>query len=222
MIIDDSVDVASMLPLLAKGGFYHAGQVCVSVQRVFIPRARAKAIALQLAELADAMVVGDPQRKETACGPLIRPGECDRIAQWVEEAEAGGGEVLSGGKRLSDSVYAPTVLYAPPRDAKVSQLEIFGPVIAVYPYDTLDEAIAQANAVPYAFQAAVFTQQLDTAWYIQKRLNASAVMINDHSAFRVDWMPFAGRGQSGYGVGGIEHTLADMREEKLLVWRTPA
>ena len=97
------------------------------------------------------------------------------------------------------SCYAPTVLFEPPEDARVSQQEIFGPVVCVYGYDDLDEAIGRANALPFAFQAAVFTRDLDTALGCYRKLDAAAVMVNDHTAFRVDWMPFAGLRQSGTG-----------------------
>jgi acyl-CoA reductase-like NAD-dependent aldehyde dehydrogenase len=114
------------------------------------------------------------------------------------------------------------VLYAPPDTARVSDSEIFGPVICVYPYRDLDDAIRRANALPYAFQAAVFTRDLDLAFEAGRRLDASAVMINDHTAFRVDWMPFAGLRESGLGVGGIPHTFRDMQVEKMFVFNSPS
>jgi acyl-CoA reductase-like NAD-dependent aldehyde dehydrogenase len=102
----------------------------------------------------------------------------------------------------------------------VSTAEIFGPVVCVYPYDDLDQAITVANSLPVAFQAAVFSRNIDSALRVYRRLDASAVMINDHTAFRVDGMPFAGLRESGLGVGGIPHTIADMQIEKMLVLRS--
>lgn len=118
---------------------------------------------------------------------------------------------------LSERFYAPTVLLEPGRKDDVSTKEIFGPVVCVYGYDDPDAAIEQANALPYAFQAAVFSDSLEFGWNAIRKFDASAVMVNDHSAFRVDWMPFAGRRQSGYGTGGIGHTMRDMTQEKLAV-----
>jgi acyl-CoA reductase-like NAD-dependent aldehyde dehydrogenase len=109
------------------------------------------------------------------------------------------------------------VLLDPPPSARVTREEIFGPVTCVYPYDNLDQAIARANELPVAFQASVFSKDIDVALRAAERLDASAVMINDHTAFRVDWMPFAGRTQSGYGVGGIGWTMQDMTQAKLIV-----
>jgi acyl-CoA reductase-like NAD-dependent aldehyde dehydrogenase len=206
--------------VLLKGGFYHAGQVCVSVQRVFADKALAYELAERIAEGAQRLVVGDPTDAKTEVGPLIRPGEVDRVHEWVEEARQAGAEILCGGEAISESCYAPTVIYDPPADAMVSTMEIFGPVVCVYPYDDIDDAVERANALPYSFQAAVFTKDIDRAMRAYHRLNASAVMVNDHTAFRVDWMPFAGLRESGLGVGGVPHTMRDMRIEKMMVIRS--
>jgi len=222
VIVADDANLEDALPLLAKGGFYHAGQVCVSVQRIFAHHTIAENIANTLAEIAKKLKVGDPTLIDTEVGPLIRPKETDRIHLWVEEAISKGATKLCGGNKISESCYAPTVLLNPPDDAIVSQKEIFGPVVCVYSYHDIDEALTRANALPVAFQASVFTQNIDTALYAYKKLEASAVMVNDHTAFRVDWMPFAGLQQSGLGVGGIPHTFRDMQIEKLLVIKSKA
>lgn len=219
VIVDRGVDFSQVAPLLAKGGFYHAGQVCVSVQRVYADRTIAEALAQRLAEAGADMRVGDPTQDTTAIGPLIRPQENERVDAWVQEAIAGGAALIMGGQTLSETCYAPTVLLDPSEDARISTQEIFGPVIAVYTYDAPEEAIKRANALPYAFQAAVFTRDLGFALRAATRLDASAVMINDHTAFRVDWMPFAGLRQSGLGTGGIPHSFRDMQIEKMLVLR---
>jgi acyl-CoA reductase-like NAD-dependent aldehyde dehydrogenase len=220
VIVAADADLEAAVAPLAKGGFYHAGQVCVSVQRVFAHRSIARSLAEKLARAGDALVIGDPTLAETDVGPLIRPKEVDRVEAWVQEAVDAGAELLTGGRRISDTSYACTVLFNPPADAKVSTLEIFGPVICVYPFDDMDAAIAQANALPYAFQAAVFTRAIDTAMHCYNRLDAAAVMINEHTAFRVDWMPFAGLKHSGYGTGGIKYTMRDMQIEKLMVLKS--
>ena len=157
---------------------------------------------------------------ETEVGPLIRPGEVTRVDQWVQEAVRAGAGLLCGGRALPNNCYAPTVLFDPPAGTRVMRHEVFGPVVCVSPFDALDEAIGRANALPYAFQAAVFTRDLDTALRAARRLDASAVMVNDHTAFRVDWMPFAGLRQSGLGVGGIPHTMAEMQVKKMIVVRS--
>ncbi len=217
VIIDDSADVATMIPSLLKGAFYHSGQVCVSVQRIYAPNNRLDEIAGALADGASKLIVGNAIDEKTECGPLISPREVTRVAQWIEEAKTGGANILCGGEKLSDSTYAPTVLVNPPADAKVSLNEIFGPAACLYGYDEMDHAIETANALPFAFQASVFTNRLDMAMKAVSELDATAVMVNDHTAFRVDWMPFAGRRQSGYNTGGIGYTMHDMTQDKMAV-----
>jgi acyl-CoA reductase-like NAD-dependent aldehyde dehydrogenase len=217
VIVAADADLDQAVPTLAKGGFYHAGQVCVSVQRVFAHASIASELAQWLAERADALKVGDPTSPDTEVGPLIRAGEVERVHAWVQEAVAGGGTLICGGQPLSQNCYRPTVVFDPPDDCRLSREEIFGPVVAVYPYDDLGDALDRANALPWAFQAAVFTRDYATAMRAYRGLDASAVMLNDHTAFRVDWMPFAGLRHSGLGVGGIPHTFREMQVEKLFV-----
>lgn len=220
-LLCDDIDFDLTVAAILKGGFYHAGQVCVSVQRVFAPKSIANRFAGALAESASGLLVGDPTGESTDVGPLIRSAEVARVAEWVDEAVAGGGQLLCGGEVLSNNCYAPTVLLEPPDDARVSMQEIFGPVVCVYSYDSIDDAVERANALPTAFQAAVFSQDIDKVMALYQRLDGSAIMANDHTAFRDDVMPFAGLRESGLGVGGIPYTMHDMQIEKMLVLRSP-
>jgi acyl-CoA reductase-like NAD-dependent aldehyde dehydrogenase len=217
VVIARDADIDKALPGLLKGAFYHAGQVCVSVQRIFVHISIARELADKMADQARVLVVGDPLAEQTEVGPLIRPQESDRIDQWVKEAVADGAALLCGGEPRDHHCYAPTVLFDPATDARVSTQEVFGPVVCIYPFTELDAAIEAANALDVAFQASVYSRDIDTALYISEHLAASAVMINDHTAFRVDWMPFAGLKHSGLGVGGIPFTMRDMQVEKMTV-----
>jgi acyl-CoA reductase-like NAD-dependent aldehyde dehydrogenase len=221
VIVDKGANIDGIIAPLVKGAFYHAGQVCVKSQRVFVHEGLIESFAAAFTARVKQLKVGDPLDRTTEVGPLIRPTEVTRIAAWVDEAVAAGAKLLCGGKALSETTYAPTVLLDPPHDAKVSTQEIFGPVVCVYSFKALDQAIAQANALPYSFQAAVFTQDVDVAVYCVRRLNATAVMVNDHTAFRVDWMPFGGAKQSGLGVGGIKYSAREMTIEKMMVLTSP-
>jgi len=221
VIVDKSAKLEEIIAPLVKGGYYHAGQVCVSVQRIFVPEELMDGFAAAFTAQVQRLKVGDPMDKSTEVGPLIRPAETARIAQWVDEAVASGAKLLCGGKAISETFYEPTVLLNPPLTAKVSTLEVFGPLVCLYSYKTLDEAIAASNALPYAFQAAVFTQDVDVAVYCVRRLKATAVMVNDHTAFRVDWMPFGGARESGLGVGGIKYGAREMSLEKMMVLKSP-
>jgi acyl-CoA reductase-like NAD-dependent aldehyde dehydrogenase len=217
VIVEQDADVESMLPALLKGGFYHAGQVCVSVQRVFVHESICEDVANKLAKMASALIVGDPLDKKTEVGPLILPREVDRVEEWVNEAVSKGANILCGGKKISDTLYEPTVLLDPPDDVNVTTQEIFGPVVCIYPYSDRNEAIDKANSLPYGFQASVFTKNLDTTLETVNKLNATAVMVNDHTAFRVDWMPFGGRDSSGIGMGGIPYSMEEMTREKMMI-----
>ena len=217
VIVGPSADRDQLVPSLVKGGFYHSGQVCVSVQRVFSYGASARTLAEAIADHASNLIVGNATAAETQCGPLIRNREVDRVEAWVEEAVSAGAEVMCGGKRMSDSCYAPTVLFNPPENCRVSREEIFGPVISVYEKQDMDDSIAQANSLPYAFQASVFSNDYTEIMKAVNGLDGSAIMVNEHSAFRVDWMPFAGRKRSGLGVGGITRTLEDMSQSKMAI-----
>ena len=218
-IIDRGADLDRLIEPLAKGGYYHAGQVCVSVQRIFVHADLERAFLDRFATRVAALKVGDPLLRTTEIGPLIHPREADRVSAWTEEAVSAGAELIGGG-RLSDTTLRPTILANPPADAKVSTLEVFGPVTCVYSYTRLDDALAAANSLPWSFQASIFTEDLRTAFDAAERLAASAVMVNDHTAFRTDWMPFAGRRQSGYGIGGIPWTMKEFTEQKMIVFRT--
>ncbi len=222
VIVAEDADIDDAVPILAKGGFYHAGQVCVSVQRVFAHKSIARHLAQRIAEAGAKMKVGDPTLADTEIGPLIRHHETSRIDDWVKDALAKGAELISGGSKLSASTYAATVLFNTPADAIIFSNEIFGPVICVYEYDDIDDAIALANGLDVSFQAAVFSKNIDTCMYVFKQIDAAAVMVNDHTAFRVDWMPFAGLKHSGHGVGGIPHTFREMQTEKMMVIRSPS
>lgn len=217
VIVEADADIERMLPALLKAGFYHAGQVCVSAQRLFIHETIVEEIAFELAKMAEKLVVGNPLDPATEVGPLIIPEEVDRVESWVNQAVSKGAKLLCGGNRVSKSCYSPTVLLNPPEDTLVSTKEIFGPVVCIYTYSDRNEAIKRANALPFVFQAAVFTKNIDIAMDTVNKLNATAVMVNDHTAFRVDWMPFGGRGESGIGIGGIPYSIHEMTAQKLVV-----
>ena len=217
VIVEKDANFETMLPALLKGGFYHAGQVCVSVQRVFVHDKIIEKFASQFAEMTKKLIVGNQTDKKTEVGPLITPYEVDRVEEWVNEAVQKGAELLCGGKRISDTCYEPTVLLNPPADVKVSKLEIFGPVVCIYSYSDREKAINIANSLDLHFQASVFTNNIDIALDTVQKLNATAVMVNDHTAFRVDWMSFGGRDNSGIGMGGIPYSINEMTREKLMV-----
>jgi len=221
VIVDRSANLDTVIEPIVKGGYYHAGQVCVSTQRIFVHQDVLGGFVERLAASVGRLRVGNPLLRETEVGPLITPRETGRVVSWLDEATARGARLLGGG-RYSETTLMPAVLLDPPADAKVSQLEVFGPVTCVYGFQELDRAIDIANSLPFAFQASIFSTDIGPALRAAQRLDASCVLINDQTAFRTDWMPFAGRRQSGYGVGGIPASMNDMSQEKMVVFRDPS
>lgn len=223
VVIDPSAQLSDdLIASIVRGAYYYAGQVCVSVQRIYVPTELEAEFTEKYVAKVKELKVGNPADKETTVGPLIRTSEVRRVGAWVEEAVSSGAKALTGGSAISERYYEPTVLLNPDDDQKVSTEEIFGPVSNIYTYSDLDEAIERANALPYCFQASVIAQDIDKAMNAVQKLKALAVMVNDHTAFRVDWMPFGGAETSGLGVGGIEYSVRDMTKEKLMVIKSPS
>jgi len=217
LIFDQYKDEEGFVNGVVKASMYHSGQVCVSVQRVYVPEGRDGEMAQKIADIASKQVVGDAISEDSDLGPLILPKETDRIEAWVGDAINEGATLITGGKRINEVSYEPTVLLNPSKNSKVSTQEIFGPVVCVYGYKDINSAIEDANSLDVSFQSAVFSDDVSLAMDMAKKLEASAVMINDYTTFRVDWMPFAGRKHSGYGIGGIGYTMRDMLEHKMIV-----
>jgi len=217
VIVEADANINELIPDLLKGGFYHAGQVCVSVQRVYVHESIVENVARKLSISASKLIIGNQLDSKTQVGPLINENEVNRVEEWIDEAVEEGAKVLTGGKKITNTCYEPTVLLNPSDDSKVSKLEVFAPLVCIYSYSNIDEAIKRANSLDVSFQAAIFTKNLDNALKAVKELNATAVMVNDHTAFRVDWMPFGGAKQSGLGLGGIINSMDEMSKEKLMV-----
>lgn len=219
VIIDETAQLKDAVQRLSKAGYYHAGQVCVSAQRIYVQE-KAKAAFVELfSDEVRKLKVGDPLDPSTDVGPLIEPKEVDRVHSWVTAAQSTGAKLVCGGKRISETCYEPTILLNPGDEDKVSKQEIFGPVTCVYTYKTLEEAIQRSNAVSFAFQASIFSSNINRAMQAVEELEGQTVMINEHPAFRVDWMPFGGYKESGLGLGGIGESMKDMSIEKLMVIR---
>lgn len=222
VIIDRDADLERAIPALVRGGYYHSGQVCVSVQRILAHEEIADEFIKLFSAAVRELKTGDPRLATTDCGPIIRGRDIERIAEVVAEAVGAGARIEVGGGKLPQNCFEPTVVVDAPDGARIMREELFGPVTVVNRFRELDEAISAANDVVWSFQAAVFGRDLDRLMAASRRLRASAVMVNDATTFRVDWMPFRGDGPSGLGTGGIPATMRDMTKEKLVVLKTPA
>ncbi|NQY41829.1 MAG: aldehyde dehydrogenase family protein [Legionellales bacterium] len=220
VIVEPDADLNSAIPGIVRGGYYHAGQVCVSVQRIFVHQKIIKKFTKLMLEEIDNLIVGDPLLETTTIGPIISNTALKRIYENVQEAEYNGGKILVGGSIIKDTCFEPTLILNPSIDSFVSQREIFGPVVCLYSYQEIDNAISIANNLPYQFQAAIFTKNLDTAWKGIHYLKSNTVLVNEQTAFRVDWMPFGGQNESGIGIGGIPYIMRDLTYEKLAIWHS--
>jgi acyl-CoA reductase-like NAD-dependent aldehyde dehydrogenase len=205
-------DPAAAAAAIVEGAFGAAGQNCLSVQRVYIARELFDLVSAAVVARTRALVVGSKRSRRTQVGPMISEAESRRVEEWVADAVAQGAEVLAGGTR-NGSFHAPTVLGNVPDRARIAVEEVFGPVVCLFAYDTVEEAVDRANSAQ-ALHAGVFTRDVHAALRISERLVAGAVLVNDTSDFRIDAMPFGGFGRSGIGREGIKHAIAAMSEPK--------
>ena len=216
VIVEPDADLGHAAGRVAYGGFYQAGQSCISVQRVLVHESVFRAFCDALVPRVEALVVGDPADEDTDVGPLIDAGALDRVDAWVQEALAGGARALCGAKR-DDPCYLPTVLTDVRDDMKVSCMEVFGPVVTVQPYGSFDEALEMANATEYGLQAGVFTNDVEKVFRAHREIRVGGVIHNDVSAFRADQMPYGGVKASGYGREGLRYAMEEMSETRILV-----
>lgn len=217
VIVEPTADLGWAAKRVAAGGFAFAGQSCISVQRVFVHGRVYDEFARQLVERVNALVIGDPADPNTDIGPMIDAGEVDRIETWVHEAVGDGARALAGGRRVSRTVYAPTVLEGVPETAKVCAQEVFAPLVGLYRYTDFGEALASVNRSRYGLQAGVFTNDLAKTLAAFDTLEVGGVIVNDVPSWRIDHMPYGGVKDSGIGREGPRYTIEEMTEPKLLV-----
>jgi acyl-CoA reductase-like NAD-dependent aldehyde dehydrogenase len=216
MIVHDDADLAAAATIAVRQGFNSAGQVCIAIQRVYVQRRVYDEVVERVVTATNKLKVGDPWDEATDVGPLVSVAAAARTQSWVDEAAAGGAQVLTGG--TSDgAVYAPTVIVGASPDMKVVCREIFAPVIVVESYDKFDQALDAANRSDYGLQAGVFTRDLYLAFRAAQRLDVGAVMVNDGPRFRVDYMPYGGMKMSGIGREGVRYAMDEMSDVKTIV-----
>lgn len=216
LIVFDDAELERAAQAVATHGFSHAGQSCISVQRVLIQDAIAERFEQMVVEKVAQLVLGDPLDEHTDVGPLITVAERDRVKAWIEEAKASGARVLYGGE-VSGNLLLPTVLADVTPQMKVFSEEVFGPVVGLTRFRTLDEAVELANVTDYGLQAGVFTSSIHTAFEMAKRLRFGGVLINEAPTFRTDQMPYGGVKGSGNTREGPRYAVQEMTVVKLVV-----
>ena len=216
VIIEPDGDAVTAATKIAVAGFSHAGQSCISTQRVYVHEDLADAFLAELVPRVESLVVGDPLDEETDVSALISQGERDRVKSWVDEAVAAGASVATGGE-LCAGVLAPTVLTDTTPDMNVCALEVFGPVVTIARYRTLDEALELANDTRYGLQAAIFTSDYTAALRAVRELDLGGVLVNEVPTFRTDQMPYGGLRDSGNTREGPKYAVEEMTEARLVI-----
>jgi acyl-CoA reductase-like NAD-dependent aldehyde dehydrogenase len=216
-VIAPDVDFNKVIPTLTKGAFYHSGQVCVSTQLVFIHRDIYDNFIESLKEYVQQLKTGDALSETTDCGPLITSAVVEKMKFIVADAVKNGANILVGGNSLPNQCFEPTLLENVTANMLAYKEEVFGPILSIIKFSDIDEVIREINNSNFAFQTSIFTKDINLALYYAKNIDQKACIINDSTAFRVDWMPFGGYKESGFGTGGIKYAIHDMTEEKLIV-----
>ena len=216
VVVNRDADVVLAAERCAVGGFSYSGQSCISVQRILVQRDRYEEFIGQLVPKIKALKSGDPLDPETDCGPLIRESDAIRIEDWIAEATSDGAKLLCGGERKG-SFIAPAVLTQTRPEHKVNAEEVFGPLVTVEPFATLDEAIKLVNASRYGLQAGIFTPDREAIERAFRAAEVGGVIVNDVPTFRSDAMPYGGVKDSGLGREGVRYAMEEMSELRILV-----
>lgn len=214
-VVCTDADLAQALPRIMRATFRKAGQVCTSIQRLYVARQRAEELRAAMVEATRALKAGDPRQRGTDVGPMIAEREAVRAQSWIDEAVAAGADVLVGGTRVR-SVLAPTILSGVEDGMRVIDQEIFAPVVSVLPFDAVSEVVTGINATPFGLAAGVFTNDLDTAFHLARHLKVGGIHVNETSSSRNDGMPYGGLKDSGHGFEGPRYAVRDMTDEKVV------
>lgn len=216
-IICADADLQAALPRVLNASFRKAGQVCTSIQRLYVASSRAEEVASGLVELVSKAKVGSPRDKDTLVGPMIDAREAERAKSWCDEAVNAGAKRLTGGKKERGLLW-PTILTNVPNRSRVLEQEIFAPVVVIIPFDHLHDVIEDINALPYGLASGIFTRSLDLAFQAARSLKVGSVHINETSSSRVDLMPYGGVKDSGFGHEGPKYAIREMTEERLVTF----
>ncbi|MFZ8911312.1 MAG: aldehyde dehydrogenase family protein [Candidatus Nanopelagicales bacterium] len=218
VIIDADGDWQTAVAKIKIAGFSHAGQSCISTQRIFVHESLVEPVTAALVEAVKTLVVGDPMDEATDVSALISKGERDRVKSWIDEAVAEGGRVACGGEIASDGVLQPTVIVDAKPEMNVCALEVFGPVVAIQSFTDFDDALRRANDTRYGLQAGVFTPDVAKAIKAARTLDFGGVLINEVPTWRADQMPYGGLRDSGNTREGPAYSVREMTEERLIVF----
>ncbi|HEX9023983.1 MAG TPA: aldehyde dehydrogenase family protein [Geobacteraceae bacterium] len=214
-IIEEDANLDAAVARCVVGSFANSGQVCISVQRIFVNRRRYDEFLAKFVEATRRLKVGDPMDKGCDIGPMISRKELERAVAWLDEAKRMGARIAAGGEVIGNCL-EPTILAGVTKEMKVVCSEVFAPIVSVLPYDTFDEALDMADDSVYGLQAGVYTNDINKAFRAVKRLDVGGVIINDVPTFRVDHMPYGGNKESGLGREGLRYAMEEMTNIKMV------
>jgi acyl-CoA reductase-like NAD-dependent aldehyde dehydrogenase len=218
VILEPDCDLDTMIPRCVTGSFSHSGQVCISVQNIYLHEDIQETFTERFIAATQKLKIGHPLEESTDISSLITMGEAQRVEEWIERARRRGARVLTGGKR-QNATLEPTILAGVSPDLEVCCKEVFGPVVVLHTYRQLQDAIAAVNAGEYGLQAGICTRDIGKAFQAARQLRVGGVIVNDVPAYRADHMPYGGVKKSGIGREGPHFSVEEMTELKLICWR---
>jgi acyl-CoA reductase-like NAD-dependent aldehyde dehydrogenase len=220
LIVNDDGDWETAADKAQMHAFSHAGQSCISVQRILVHESIADRFTERFVKNVESLVTGDPMDENTDVGPVISQDDRDRVKEWIDEAGSKGGEILTGGELIDeDRCVAPTVIKNDPRECHTWKDEIFGPVATIHTFGTFDEALEMANDSRYGLQAGVFTRDIGNAKRAGEVLEFGGVLVNEVPTFRTDQMPYGGIKDSGNTREGPSYAVRELTEERLVTFQ---
>ena len=218
VILEPDCDLEMMIPRCVTGSFTHSGQVCISVQNIYVHESIEKTFTERFVAATQKLKIGHPLDETTDVSSLISAGEAERVEQWISHARSRGAQVITGGKRQNATI-EPTILTHVAPELEVCCREVFGPLVVLHSYRNLPEAIYAVNASEYGLQAGICTRDLGKAFEAARQLHVGGVIVNDVPTFRADHMPYGGVKKSGIGREGPHFVVEEMTELKLICWR---
>ncbi|MBK9618095.1 MAG: aldehyde dehydrogenase family protein [Candidatus Obscuribacter sp.] len=216
IVVHSDADLVAAAKAACRGGYAHAGQICISVQRVYVQSGVYDKFMQLFKDLVSDLKVGDPMDDGTDVGPLIDKSSVDKTVDMVSQAVKAGATLVAGGASKGNNIVEPAILADTTAKMDVVCEEVFGPVVSVMKYDTIDDALAKMNDSKYGLQAAVFTSNMDVAFKLARGIDAGGVIVNDSPTFRADHMPYGGRKESGLGLEGVRYALTEMTQPKFI------
>jgi len=215
VIVEPDANLDFALPRIILGAFSYSGQICISIQRIFLHQQIYDRFMADFADATKKLKIGDPLEEDTDIGPMINLGAAEQAEEWLTEAVESGARVIAGGKR-EGPMFEPTILENVKPELRISWLEAFAPVVVVYRYKDFEDALKGVNYSIYGLQAGIFTGNLNKAFRAYEVLDVGGVIINDIPTFRIDHMPYGGVKESGFGREGLKYAIEEMTEMKLM------